>query len=174
MTCHLHASTAGNFGLRSAGGDGYSHSVVVIADVSSNAAVRARDRLRRRPTASSAIRTSTTTTTASSTTCSTRSTIAGSSVAVWNGGRSNTVTGEATSFYEITGGINYKPHANVVDPAGNSLRLVARPTVKPRLQPRDLRHRRGRSRSSRTVQFDERRQLWKATVELASSKRLTS
>jgi hypothetical protein len=28
--------------------------------------------------------------------------------------KSNTVTGEATSFYELTGGINYKPHANVV------------------------------------------------------------
>ena len=28
--------------------------------------------------------------------------------------KSNTVTGESTSFYELTGGINYKPHANVV------------------------------------------------------------
>jgi hypothetical protein len=28
--------------------------------------------------------------------------------------KSNTVTGEATSFYEITGGVNYKAHANVV------------------------------------------------------------
>lgn len=28
--------------------------------------------------------------------------------------KSNNVTGEATSFYELTGGINYKPHANVV------------------------------------------------------------
>jgi hypothetical protein len=28
--------------------------------------------------------------------------------------KSDQVTGEATSFYELTGGINYKPHANVV------------------------------------------------------------
>jgi hypothetical protein len=28
--------------------------------------------------------------------------------------KSNTVTGESTSFYELTGGVNYKPHANVV------------------------------------------------------------
>ncbi len=28
--------------------------------------------------------------------------------------KSNGVTGESTSFYELTGGINYKPHANVV------------------------------------------------------------
>jgi hypothetical protein len=28
--------------------------------------------------------------------------------------KSNTVTGESTSFYELTGGFNYRPHANVV------------------------------------------------------------
>ena len=30
---------------------------------------------------------------------------------VW---KSNAITGESASFYELTGGINYKPHANVV------------------------------------------------------------
>jgi hypothetical protein len=36
---------------------------------------------------------------------------AGGRVEWW---KSNTVTGESTSFYELTGGVNYKPHANVV------------------------------------------------------------
>ena len=31
--------------------------------------------------------------------------------------KSNTVTGEETSFYELTGGVNYQPHANVVTAA---------------------------------------------------------
>jgi hypothetical protein len=108
-----YASTAGNFGLRSAGGSGYSHSVVGVGDVSDSLQYVF------------------------------QTDYAGSNGFLgdpdfdaqdyginqylfytlsdcWKvGGRmewwkSNTVTGESQSFYELTGGINYKPHANLV------------------------------------------------------------
>ena len=37
--------------------------------------------------------------------------------------KSNRLTGEMTSYYELTGGINYRPHANVTFRPGGSLRL---------------------------------------------------
>jgi hypothetical protein len=109
----IYASTAGNFGLRSAGGDGYSQSVVAIADLSDKTQY--------------VFETDYTTTNG----------FAGdpdfdaSDYGIVNylfytlndcyklGGRvewwkTNTVTGESTSFYELTGGVNYHPHANVI------------------------------------------------------------
>jgi len=108
-----YASTAGNFGLRSAGGSGYNQSVVAIADLSDKTQY--------------VFQTDYTTTNGylgdptfdnteyginqylfyTVNDCSKL----GTRMEWW---KSNAVTGESTSFYELTGGINYKPHANVV------------------------------------------------------------
>jgi hypothetical protein len=105
--------TAGNFGLRSAGGNGYEQAVVVNATLSEdwNYVLETdfvhTDGFVNDPDFDA------------------------DDVSVVNylfytlndcwkaGGRiewwkSNTVTGESTSFYELTGGVNYHPHANVV------------------------------------------------------------
>jgi hypothetical protein len=108
-----YASTAGNFGLRSAGGSGYSQSVVAVADISDKTQY--------------VLQSDWVTTNGflgdpdfdaedyginqylfyTVNDC----TKLGGRMEWW---KSNTVTGEATSFYELTGGVNYKPHANVV------------------------------------------------------------
>jgi hypothetical protein len=108
-----YASTAGNFGLRSAGGEGYSHSVVGVADLSDkmqyvfqtdyagtngflgDPGFDARDYGINQYlfyTVSDCWK-------------------AGTRMEWW---KSNTVTGESQSFYELTGGLNYKAHANLV------------------------------------------------------------
>jgi hypothetical protein len=108
-----YASTAGNFGLRSAGGSGYNQSVVAIADLSDKTQY--------------VFQTDYTTTNGylgdpafdneeyginqylfyTVNDCWK----AGTRMEWW---KSNAPTGESQSFYELTGGINYKPHANVV------------------------------------------------------------
>jgi hypothetical protein len=108
-----YASTAGNFGLRSAGGSGYNQSVVAVADLSDKTQY--------------VFQTDYTTTNGylgdpdfdnneyginqylfyTVNDCSKL----GGRMEWW---KSNGVTGESTSFYEVTGGVNYKPHANVV------------------------------------------------------------
>jgi hypothetical protein len=108
-----YALTAGNFGLRSAGGDGYSHSVVAIADLSDNwqyvfqTDYAGSDGFGADPTFDARD-------------YGINQYLFYTLNDCWKlGGRmewwkSNTVTGDASSFYELTGGINYKPHANVV------------------------------------------------------------
>jgi hypothetical protein len=109
----IYASSAGNFGLRSAGGEGYSQSVIGIADLSDKTQY--------------VIESDYTTTNGfladpdfdasdygvvnylfyTLNDCNKL----GARMEWW---KTNTVTGESTSFYELTGGINIHPHANVV------------------------------------------------------------
>jgi hypothetical protein len=108
-----YASTAGNFGLRSAGESGYNQSVVAVADLSDKTQY--------------VFQTDYTTTdgylgdpTFDNTEYGINQylfytvndcTKFGTRMEWW---KSNAVTGSSTSFYELTGGVNYKPHANVV------------------------------------------------------------
>jgi Putative beta-barrel porin-2, OmpL-like. bbp2 len=106
-------STAGNFGFRSAGEDAYSHSIVVQAELSQcwkyvfqsdfvdAGGLYGDDDFENQDyginqylfyTASDCL-------------------AYGARMEWW---KSDQLTGESTSFYEITGGINYRPHANVV------------------------------------------------------------
>jgi hypothetical protein len=105
--------TAGNFGFRSANNDGYDHSFYIDMSVSDNLNyVMQSDYVNANGYNGDP-------------------TIDNEDIGIANyliysfndcwgaGGRiewwkSNSVTGEATSFYEVTGGINYRPHANVV------------------------------------------------------------
>jgi hypothetical protein len=108
-----YACTAGNFGLRSAGGNGYSHSVVAIADLSENTQYvfqsdyAGSDGFGDDPTFDARD-------------YGINQYLFYTMSECWKlGGRmewwkSNTVTGSSASFYELTGGVNYKPHANVV------------------------------------------------------------
>jgi hypothetical protein len=106
-------STAGNFGLRTAGESGYSQSVVAVADLSDKTQyVLQSDWIDANGyyddpgfdnqeyginqylfyTLSDCWK-------------------LGGRMEWW---KSNAITGESASFYELTGGVNYKPHANVV------------------------------------------------------------
>ncbi len=106
-------STAGNFGFRSAGEDGYSHSIVVQAELSqcwkyvfqsdyvTANGLYGDDDIDNEDyginqylfyTVSDCL-------------------AYGARMEWW---KSDQITGEATSFYELTGGLNYRPHANVV------------------------------------------------------------
>jgi hypothetical protein len=108
-----YALTAGNFGLRSAGGSGYSHSIVAIADVTDNTQYvfqsdyAGSDGFGDDPTFDARD-------------YGINQYLFYTLNDCWKlGGRmewwkSNTVTGNQASFYELTGGINYFPHANVV------------------------------------------------------------
>jgi len=108
-----YVSTAGNFGLRTAGEDGYSQSVVAIADLSDKTQyVFQTDWVDANGyyndpgfdnneyginqylfyTVNDCWK-------------------AGTRMEWW---KSNAVTGESQSFYELTGGLNYKAHANLV------------------------------------------------------------
>lgn len=106
-------STAGNFGLRSAGQDGYSQSVVAVADLSDKYQYVfqtdwvAADGFYGDPTFDNdeyGVNQYLFYTVSDCWKLGTR-------MEWW---KSNSVTGESASFYELTGGINYKPHANVV------------------------------------------------------------
>jgi len=108
-----YASTAGNLGYRSAGEAGYSQSVVAVADVSCNTQYvfqtdwATSDGFYDDPTFHAHD-------------YGINQYLFYTLSDCWKlGGRaewwkSNTVTDESTSFYEITGGVNYRPHANFV------------------------------------------------------------
>ncbi len=106
-------STAGNFGFRSAGESGYSQSVVAVADVSCKTQY--------------VLQSDWVTTNGyygdpnfDDEEIGINQYLFYTLSDCWKlGGRmewwkSNAITGESTSFYEITGGVNYRPHANFV------------------------------------------------------------
>jgi hypothetical protein len=120
-------STAGNFGLRSAGENGYSQSVVAVADLTGDFQYV----LQSDWVATAGFLGD--------------STFHAEDYGInqylfytlndcWKLGtrmewwKSNTVTGTSTSFYELTGGVNYRPHAN----------LVIRPEIRYNWSPTEL------------------------------------
>ncbi|MEX0641657.1 MAG: outer membrane beta-barrel protein [Pirellulales bacterium] len=122
-----YVSTAGNFGKRSAGENGYSQSVVAVADLTGKTQYVLQtdwvstDGFSGDPTFHAEDYGINQYLFYTLSDCWKL----GSRMEWW---KSNTVTGESTSFYELTGGVNYHPHAN----------FVVRPEVRYNWSPTEL------------------------------------